>query len=334
MRTSQEVPFVRARRLIPAILTVMALCPAVALAWDLDASERLVRERAVERLGASGSELVVEALDFARRAHRGAVRDGGEPAVIHALRVTGSLLASPQPVSAELAAAALLHDVVEDTRVGIEDIRRRFGDKVAGYVSELSLPAIEAHGGDKAARDRAYYEAFARASRGSHLVKFYDRMDNIHDMRGWPLRGRLGYLDATRKHLVAALSDRSPDLSASLDGELDRIRARLLGEAAPVRARAGVEPARFEEVASLTLPELLVRARRASGRVDIPLERMVLVGLITGLEISEVDRRYAERRVREPAPATSRVGLVASRGLVERLRERIRLRRSRTRRGR
>ena len=334
MCTSQEVPFVRARRLIPAILTLMALCPAVALAWDLDVSERLVRERAVERLGSSGSELVVEALNFARLAHHGAVRDGGELAVIHALRVTSTLLASPQPVTAELAAAALLHDVVEDTRLGIEDIRLRFGDKVAGYVTELTLPAIEAHGGDKAARDRAYYEAFSKASRGSHLVKFYDRMDNIHDMRDWPLRGRLGYLDATRKHLVAALSDRSPDLSASLDGELDRIRAGLLGEAVPARARAGAEPARFEEVASLTLPELLVRARRASGRVDLPLERTALVGLITGLEVSEVDRRYAERRRLAPAPVTARVGTSASRGLVDRLRDRIRVRRSRARRGR
>lgn len=324
----------RARRLIPAILTVLALCPAVALAWDVDASERLVRERAVERLGTSGSELVVEALGFARRAHHGAARDGGEPAVIHSLRVTSALLASPQPVSAELAAAALLHDVVEDTRLGIEDIRLRFGDKVAGYVIELTIPAIEAHGGDKTARDRAYYDAFSKASRGSHLVKFYDRMDNIHDMRGWPLRGRLGYLDATRKYLVAALSDRSPDLSASLAGELDRLRAGLLGEVPASRTRVGSEPVRFENVASLTLPELLVRARKASGRVDVPLERAALVGLITGLEVSEVNRRYAERRRLAPAPVTARVGTSASRGLVDRLRDRIRVRRSRARRGR
>ena len=83
----------------------------------------------------------------------------------------------------------------------------------------------------------------------------------------------------------------------------------------------------------LTIPELLVRARRATGRTDLPLDRASLVAAITGERVADVERRHAElRRVSTPSRPAERGRSV--RGIVDALtrgRTRDRTRRSRVR---
>ena len=66
------------------------------------------------------SRLVKRAYEFAERAHEGQVRRSGDPYITHPLAVAGIL--ADLGMDAPTLAAALLHDTVEDTEVGLERI--------------------------------------------------------------------------------------------------------------------------------------------------------------------------------------------------------------------
>ncbi len=92
-----------------------------------------VIEAAAER-----SELIRRALETARSAHAGQIRNGsgGMPYIGHPVAVA-ELLAE-RDFSDEVLAAALLHDVVEDSELSVADVRERFGEPVAGLVETLT----------------------------------------------------------------------------------------------------------------------------------------------------------------------------------------------------
>ena len=80
-----------------------------------------------------------EALVYAAAAHQGQLRKGGTvPYVAHLLGVTAFVL--EEGGNEDQAVAALLHDVVEDHggRPRLDDVRDRFGDRVATLVEECS----------------------------------------------------------------------------------------------------------------------------------------------------------------------------------------------------
>jgi len=74
------------------------------------------------------------AIIFAAEAHAGQKRKGfNTPYIIHPVSVMG--LAETMTADEEILAAAVLHDVVEDTEMTADDIRREFGDRVADLVA-------------------------------------------------------------------------------------------------------------------------------------------------------------------------------------------------------
>ncbi len=82
--------------------------------------------------------LVREALAVASEAHAGQVRNGsgGMPYIEHPKTVAERL--AEHDYGDEVLAAALLHDVVEDSETTVEALRERFGEPVAGLVAALS----------------------------------------------------------------------------------------------------------------------------------------------------------------------------------------------------
>ena len=87
---------------------------------------------------AERSELVRRALETAQRAHAGQVRHGGNgrPFIDHPVAVA-ELLAE-QRQRDEVLAAGLLHDVVEKSAIGIEEVRAGFGDAVGDLVAAMT----------------------------------------------------------------------------------------------------------------------------------------------------------------------------------------------------
>ena len=87
---------------------------------------------------AARSELIARALARASAAHAGQTRNGsgGLPYIEHP-RMVASTLAAHEYAEATLA-AALLHDVVEDSDTTVAELRAEFGDAVADLVAALS----------------------------------------------------------------------------------------------------------------------------------------------------------------------------------------------------
>lgn len=92
------------------------------------------RLRAIDE---EGIEVVRKAYQFANEAHRGVRRKSGEPYILHPIAVA-RIVAHEIGLGAKSIAAALLHDVVEDTEFTVEDIDHRFGPKIAYLVDGLT----------------------------------------------------------------------------------------------------------------------------------------------------------------------------------------------------
>ncbi len=82
-------------------------------------------------------DVVQKAFDFANEAHKNVRRRSGGPYIIHPIEVA-KIVVSDIGLGYKSIAAALLHDVVEDTDYTVDDIRKLFGDKIASLVDGLT----------------------------------------------------------------------------------------------------------------------------------------------------------------------------------------------------
>jgi (p)ppGpp synthase/HD superfamily hydrolase len=120
--------------------------------------------------------LILLARTFASRAHRGQVRKyTGEPYINHPVEVAD--IVRRHNGSPEMIAAALLHDVVEDTDVTLDDIRREFGEAVANLVEDLT-DVSRPDDGNRATRKAMDREHTARASAAAMVIKAADLISN------------------------------------------------------------------------------------------------------------------------------------------------------------
>lgn len=81
-------------------------------------------------------KLIREAFYVADRAHEGQKRASGEPYIIHPLAVA-EILAHLQ-IDRSTLIAALLHDVVEDTEITLDEVKEKFGEEVAFLVDGVT----------------------------------------------------------------------------------------------------------------------------------------------------------------------------------------------------
>ena len=81
--------------------------------------------------------VVQDAFDFANDAHKNVRRRSGEPYMLHPIAVA-QIVVDDIGLGYKSIAAALMHDVVEDTDYTVEDLRERFGDKIASLVDGLT----------------------------------------------------------------------------------------------------------------------------------------------------------------------------------------------------
>jgi GTP pyrophosphokinase len=129
-----------------------------------------------------------EALALASELHRRQIRkDAPIPYISHLMAVAGIVLEAnayhPMDNLEDVAIGALLHDSVEDQghKIGLEDIRERFGDTVHRIVLECSDSVVTEEGEQKPpwrARKEAYLAKMATKSRETLLVACADKLHN------------------------------------------------------------------------------------------------------------------------------------------------------------
>jgi len=165
---------------------------------------------------ASEVQRLTKALAFAAEAHRNHRRKGAsqEPYINHLIEAV-DLVASVEGGDMDVLIAALLHDVLEDTRTDYDELVAMFGERVARIVQEnsddMTLP--------KAERRRVRLAGINKKSHEARLVKFADIISNLRAIAvsppaGWSNDRRLGYLESCR-NLV--------DAGRGFNAEIERI---------------------------------------------------------------------------------------------------------------
>ena len=130
-------------------------------------------------------ELLTRAFVFAARAHEGQQRRSGEEFIHHpfgAAKICAQLRLDDETI-----AAALLHDVVEDTEIKIEDIREEFGDEIGQLVEGVTkLTGIRFQSREHAEAEnyRKMIVAMAQDVRVI-LIKLADRLHNMRTVEYW-----------------------------------------------------------------------------------------------------------------------------------------------------
>src|ERR671924_1216357 len=124
-------------------------------------------------------DLITKAFLFAAHAHEGQQRRSGEDFVLHpwgAAKICAQLHLDDETI-----AAALLHDVVEDTDVALDDVRAEFGDDVAQLVDGVTkLTRVQFQSREQAEAENYRKMILAMAQDpGVILIKLADRLHNL-----------------------------------------------------------------------------------------------------------------------------------------------------------
>ena len=136
-----------------------------------------------ERAPRVDRDRVAACFDFAAQSHGDQRRESGEPYVSHVVAVALILIdLLDQQLDTPLACAALLHDVVEDTAVTLEDVEKRFGREVAHLVEGVTkLSALE-FDSRQAAQAENFRRMLLSMSRDLRVI-FVKLADRLHNMR-------------------------------------------------------------------------------------------------------------------------------------------------------
>jgi GTP diphosphokinase / guanosine-3',5'-bis(diphosphate) 3'-diphosphatase len=137
----------------------------------------------VSSYGPEGTEeLLADAYNAAHVAHRGQTRKSGEPFVYHPL-ATADVLAELR-LDPTTIAAALLHDVLEDTGVTKEELSERFGDDVAEIVDGVTKLKRLPSGNLEEAQAESLRKMIVAMSRDVRviIIKLADRLHNMRTL--------------------------------------------------------------------------------------------------------------------------------------------------------
>ena len=140
-------------------------------------AKRKVHSRRVD------SKLILRAYNYAVKYHGDQCRKSGEPYIIHPLNV--AYILAEMGLDDSSICAALLHDVVEDTEVTDNDLRKEFGNEIADMVAgvtKLKLIQFASAEEQQAENYRKMFLAMGKDIRVI-LIKLADRLHNMRTLK-------------------------------------------------------------------------------------------------------------------------------------------------------
>ena len=153
-------------------------------------------------------DLLVRAYRFSEEAHRGQVRNSGDPYITHCVNVA-KILADLQ-LDSTTVASGLIHDVVEDTTITVADVEREFGKDVAAIVDGLTKISKLPTGGSQEERQvESYRKLLLSIAKDARviIVKLADRLHNMRTLEWLPPERQRRIAQETRD-LYAPLAHR------------------------------------------------------------------------------------------------------------------------------
>ena len=234
---------------------------------DTTPAFRALLERHADRLDL---ELIERALRFSVSAHRGQKRVSGEEFVSHSIAVATILVG--QLLDSTSIAAALLHDVVEDSEVRIEEIQREFGAEVAGLVeglTKISNLTFRSTAEEQVENYRKLLLSIAKDARVI-IIKLADRLHNMRTLEPLSPARRQRIATETRE-IYAPLAHRFG--MAGVKAELEDLAFKFL------------EPDDYEALAR----QVAARRSEREALIDtfrLPLEVELKQAGLAGVEVT------------------------------------------------
>jgi guanosine-3',5'-bis(diphosphate) 3'-pyrophosphohydrolase len=133
-------------------------------------------------LDEENNKLIRKAFDIALDAHKDQRRKSGEPYIYHPIAVA-KIVATEIGLGANSIACALLHDVIEDSDYTYEDLKKIFGEKIAGIVNGLTKISIMNHQ-NISVQSENYRKLLLTLSEDFRviLIKIADRLHNMRTL--------------------------------------------------------------------------------------------------------------------------------------------------------
>ena len=210
-----------------------------------------ITDKLLERASKAEVAILEKAFATAETAHAGQLRKSGDPYITHPVAVAEIL--AELGLDIPTIAAALLHDTVEDTPYSLEDVKRDFGDEVAGLVDGVTKLDKLSYGPNAEAETvRKMVVAMSRDIRVL-VIKLCDR---LHNARTWQF---VSIESAQRKaretiDIYAPLANRLG--MNAIKWELEDLSFKTL------------EPKKYEEIDRLVIERSPSRAKLTEEFVD------------------------------------------------------------------
>ncbi len=122
--------------------------------------------------------ILIDAIEFAAKCHEGQLRKGTDiPYIVHpmeACTIAATITSDP-----EVLAAAVLHDVLEDCRVTIQELKDRFGNRVAALVAAESEQKEEDEQGSWLRRKQHTIDKLQHAPAEELILTLSDKLSNM-----------------------------------------------------------------------------------------------------------------------------------------------------------
>ncbi len=266
--------------------TVLVSSEAEELYQSLEAKVRQLRP--TEDLGD-----LERAYRFAAQFHKEQKRESGEPYMMHPLAVT-HLLADMQMDTVCLE-TGLLHDIVEDTSVRIEEIHDRFGEDVSRCVdgvTKLSKISLANRDDRQAESLRKMLLAMTSDIRVI-IVKLADRLHNMRTL-GWLPRERQERIAQETLDIYAPIAHRLG--MGKIRGALEELAFQALEPDAWAELMREIESKRHSNEASLDLIKTQIQEKLAAdtipARVDGRVKRAYSVYLKLKRQRIPLDQVY------------------------------------------
>ena len=179
-----------------------------------DENDKLVKEMFCDLLSSTNGcfdedrkEIIISAFNLAKDAHMGTFRKSGEPYIIHPVAVA-TIVCKEIGLGSKSIIAALLHDVVEDTEITIDEIEEKFGSTIAFLVDGLTkLSGVFEQ--DKSVQTENFKHLLLTLKKDIRiiLIKIADRLHNMRTLDSMPYKKQLK-ISAETLYLFAPLAQR------------------------------------------------------------------------------------------------------------------------------
>jgi guanosine-3',5'-bis(diphosphate) 3'-pyrophosphohydrolase len=215
-------------------------------------------------------DLIERAFRLSHTAHRGQKRLSGEDFISHSVEVAKILV--DQQLDSVTVAAALLHDVAEDSEVTLPEIRQQFGDEVGDIVDGLTKISNLTFRSAEEEQSENYRKLLLSIARDARviMVKLADRLHNMRTLEHLPEHRQRSIALETRE-IYAPLAHRFG--MAGVKTELEDLAFKFL------------EPEEYESLATQVQAKRREREEMIH-RLRLPLEEALKAAGIQDFEVT------------------------------------------------